>query len=163
VTNHFGDGLIKCYDCGAMVPSHASLIDLPGASEHMTPCFRPVRDATMHNPDCTYCHDREAMAHIASLLEPFEREDQERNKLTIGELLDSISKVLNLNITSDDLMRVAEIGKLLLYEAICVADEENDADFFVRAYGNWGPVADAVLEECVRDYRDTETGQVRPS
>jgi hypothetical protein len=46
MTDYTGEGLIKCQDCGATVPSFESLIDLPGAPEHMTPCFRPALDAT---------------------------------------------------------------------------------------------------------------------
>lgn len=37
MTDYMGEGLIKCPDCAAMVPSVASLIDLPGAAEHMMP------------------------------------------------------------------------------------------------------------------------------
>ena len=162
MTDHFGAGLIKCYDCGAMVPSVASMLDMPGAPEHMTPCFHPDRDAVMHNPNCTYCTDQEAMAYIASLLRPFEhaRADHERNKLTVGELLDSISQIMNLNMTTHDLIEVAQIGKLLFYEAICTADDEDDAEFFVDAYENWGPVVDAALEECSRRDRNVHTGKV---
>jgi len=156
-----GEGLIKCPDCGAMVPSFESLIDLPGAPEHGTPCFRPVADATMHNPGCNYCHSPETMDYLRRLMEPFEQQDQERNKLTVGELFDSIDGILNLNITAGQLMEVAEIGKELLYAAICKADEEDNAEFFVEAYAYWGPVVDLVLEECDLDYRDTMTGRLR--
>jgi hypothetical protein len=48
MTDYTGEGLIECQDCGAMVPSFESLIDLLGAPEHMTPCFR--RSST---PPCT--------------------------------------------------------------------------------------------------------------
>jgi hypothetical protein len=143
-----GEGLIKCPDCSAMVPSFSSLIVSPGNIGHLTPCFRPVCDATMHNPGCTYCHDPETMEHLNRLMELVDREDQERNKFTVGELLDSISQTLNLNISTRDLMKVAEIGQLLFYAAICTADEKDNAEFFVEAYENWGPVVDAVLGEC---------------
>ncbi len=77
--DRIGEGLIKCPDCGAMVPSFASLIDQPGAPEHMTLCFRPVHDATMHNPGCTYCHDPETVGYLRPLIERFDRNEQERN------------------------------------------------------------------------------------
>ena len=118
MTDYIGEGLIKCHDCGAMVPSIESLIDLPGAPEHMTPCFRPIMDATMHNPGCGYCHSPEMMEYLNRLLEPGRREDQERRKLTVGELLDSFDGVLNPNITTAELMKVAEIGKELFFGAI---------------------------------------------
>jgi hypothetical protein len=159
MTEYLGEGLIKCHDCAAMVPSIESLIDLPGAPEHMTACFRPVMDATMHNPGCNYCHSPEVMEYLRPFMEQFKQDDQARNKLTVGELLDSIDGILNPNITAEELMKVAEIGKLLFYEAIFTADEEDNAEFFAEAYGFWGPVVDAVLQECGRDYRNSQTGQ----
>ena len=66
--DRIGEGLIKRPDCGAMVPSFASLIDQPAAPEHMTLCFRPVHDATMHNPGCTYCHDPETVGYLRPAL-----------------------------------------------------------------------------------------------
>jgi hypothetical protein len=108
-----------------MVSSIESLINLPGAPEHMTPYFRQVMDAAMQNPGCNYCHSPETMEYLRRLMKPFEHQDQERNKLTVGELLDSIDGIPNLNITTEELMKVAEIGKLLFYAAICQADEDN--------------------------------------
>jgi hypothetical protein len=34
-------------------------------------------------------------------------------------------------------MRLAEVGKYLLYEAIWVADEQDDRKFFKEAFGLW--------------------------
>jgi hypothetical protein len=88
---------------------------------------------------------------------PRERENyQERNKLTVGELYDSIND--HLVAKTPDLLRVAEIGKYLLIEAICSADEQDDTEFFIQAYESAGPVIDAVLEECGLDWRDSSTG-----
>jgi hypothetical protein len=50
-------------------------------------------------------------------------------------LLDSISCILNLNITAKDLMKAAEIGELLFYEAICTADDQDNVEFFEEVYG----------------------------
>jgi hypothetical protein len=155
-------GLIKCHACGAMVPSFESLIDRPGAPEHMTPCFRPIADATMHAPGCTYCHSPETMEYLNRFKEDCDREDQERNKLTVGELLDSISCILNLNITAKDLMKVAEIGKLLFDEAICTADDQDNVEFFDEVYGHCEWAVAAVLQECGREDRDPLTGRRRP-
>ena len=52
-------------------------------------------------------------------------------------------------------MEVAEIGRLLLYGAICTADDVDDDQFFTEAYGSGGPVVDAVLGQCGRDYRQS--------
>jgi hypothetical protein len=76
----------------------------------------------MHNPGCGYCHSPEMMAYFNRFQQQFDQDDLERRKFSVGELLDSIDGVLNLNITTEDLMRVAEIGKQLFYGAICTAD-----------------------------------------
>jgi len=157
MSGDFGDGLIKCHVCSAMVPSFESIIDLPGAPEDGQPCFHPARDATMHNPGCTYCHDLETMERLNRLTEAFHRQARERDKLTVGELYDSIND--HLVAKTPDLLRVAEIGKYLLIEAICSADEQDNAEFFVEAYESAGPVIDAVLEECGRNWRDSSTGR----
>ena len=161
MSGYLGEGLITCHVCSAMVPSFESIIDLPGAPEHGQPCFRPARDATMHNPGCTYCHDVETTEHLNRLTEAFDRQerdkDQERDKLTVGELFNSIND--HLVAKTPDLLRVAEIGKYLLIEAICSADEQDNAEFFVEAYESAGPVIDAVLEECGRNWRDSSTGR----
>jgi hypothetical protein len=159
--DYAGEGLIKCDVCSAMVPSFESIIDLPGAPEDGQPCFRPVMDATMHAPGCTYCHSPETMEYLNRFQEYFDREDQERNKLTVGELLDSISCILNLNITAKDLTKVAKIGELLFSEAICTADDQDNAEFFEEAYCAWGPVVNALLHECGRECRDPLTGRRR--
>jgi hypothetical protein len=57
-------------------------------------------------------------------------------------------------------MKVAEIGKDLFFGAICTADEEDNAEFFAEAYSYWGPVVDAVLQECDLPYRNTITGRL---
>ena len=102
----------------------------------------------MHNPGCSYCHDPETMEYLNRFSEEFDRQDQERNKLTVGELLDSINGILNLNITAKDLMKVAEIGKLLFYQAIITGYDDSNQEFMEEAYGAWGPVVDAILHEC---------------
>jgi hypothetical protein len=118
-------------------------------------------DATMHDPGCGYCHSPEMMEYLNRLLEPGRREDQERRKLTVGELLDSIDGVLNLNITTAELMKAAGIGKELFFGAILTADALDNAEFLVTAYENWAAVVDAVLRECDREDREVWTGDAR--
>ena len=117
----------------------------------------------MHNPGCGACHDPETMEHLHRLMEGWGREEQERYKLTVGELLDSINQILNLNVTAEDLVKVAEIGQLLFYEAVCTADEQDNVEFLAAAYGFYDPLVDTVLEECGREHRDTLTGAARVS
>jgi hypothetical protein len=100
--------------------------------------------------------------------------EQERNRYTVGELIDALTIdtivgggvgiVINREFAeTEDLMRAAEIGKYLLYEAVCTADDEDNAQFFEAAYGFYGPLIDTVLQECGRDYRNSQTGQARAS
>ena len=80
MTGYVGEWLVRCHDCGAMVPSFKGLIDLPGSPEYMQVCFRPVYDTTMHNPSCTYCNDPETIEHLRGS-EVRDREHQGRNRL----------------------------------------------------------------------------------
>ncbi len=156
-----GEGLIKCHVCSAMVPFFEGIIALPGAPEDGQPSFRVVRDETMHNPGCTFCHDLEVMEYLNELGEAFDLQQWEeargRNKLTMGELFDSIND--DVVAKTPDLLRAAEIGRYLLFGAICSADEQDNTEFFVQAYESAGPVIDAVLEDCYRDRRDSSTGR----
>jgi hypothetical protein len=96
----------------------------------------------------------EACAH-------FDRECHQRNQFPVGAFFDSIKSRLHGGRKSsvEKLMMVAEAGADLFYDAICTADDEDNAEFFVEVYGRWGPVVDAVLEECDRDHRNTWTGR----
>jgi hypothetical protein len=60
---------------------------------------------------------------------------------------------------TEDLLKVAEMGKLLFYKAIGLAADQDNAEFFLEVYGLCGPVVDACLEEMDLDYRDTMTGR----
>ncbi len=168
MTGYMGEGLIKCHDCGAMVPSFESLIDLPGAPEHMTTYFKPDLDPAMHTPDCTYCvRDSDAhlpiqqREHLERLYESIEkdnaREREERDAFTITALLDLVNDHAVAH--TEDLLKVAEMGKLLFDKAIWLAADQDNAEFFLEVYGLYGPVVDACLEEMDLDYRDTMTGR----
>jgi hypothetical protein len=61
------------------------------------------------------------------------------------------------------LMNAAKTGQQLLCSAIALADDQDNAEFFIEAYENWGPLVDAVLEMCDREYRDSRTGRARAS
>lgn len=58
-------------------------------------------------------------------------------------------------------MKATEIGRGLLVEAICTADDQDNVEFFAAAYGFYGPLIDTVLQDCRRDPRDSTTGQAR--
>jgi hypothetical protein len=84
--------------------------------------------------------------------------EQERNQYTVGELIDAIDRKFA---DTRDLMRLAEIGKYMLYEAVCTADDQDNLEFFVEAYSFYGPLIDTVLQECGRENRDALTGRAR--
>lgn len=65
------------------------------------------------------------------------------------------------NVATADLMRLAEVGKYLLYEAIWVADEQDDRKFFKEAFGFYGSsLINAALIEMDLSERDGRTGEV---
>ena len=90
-------------------------------------------------------------------------ERHERIQFPIGVSLELIDKRRHdgHKAHADHLFLVAEGGKELLYEAIVRADGDDNEEFFVQAYENWGPLVDAVLDECGLEYRDSLTGRAR--
>lgn len=88
------------------------------------------------------------------------QERHERDQFPVGAFFDSIdaNRHGGRRPTAEKLFVVAEIGKDLLYDAICTADEDDNAEFFVHAYEHWGPLVDTVLQECDRGFRDADTG-----
>lgn len=99
----------------------------------------------------------EACAHL-------DRERHQRNQFPIGAFFDSIDMRgrPGKKACTEKLFVAAEVGKELLHEAICTADEDDNVEFFVQAYEAWGPLVDTVLEECDRGYRDSRTGSRFP-
>jgi hypothetical protein len=57
--------------------------------------------------------------------------EQERHNYTVGELLDAIND--RMIAKTEDLMKATEIGRGLLAEAICTADDQDNAEFFAAA------------------------------
>jgi hypothetical protein len=99
-----------------------------------------------------------------SVLEACARLDLERhqrNQFPVGAFFDLIDprRHNGQKASVEQLMMVAEIGTELFYEAIGAADEDDNEEFFVRAYEHWGPLVDTVLQECDREYRNSFTGR----
>ena len=154
---------VTCPSCGAMVPS---LLTLRDGQE----LYVATKDPTMHVPPCTYCaidryaglpqetqeHWRRMDDHIDAV-EARERQELDRYTITTALWLASEKVVA----PTEDLLKVLEWGKKLVLEAICTADDQNNAEFFVTAYEEWGAVIDAVLEDCDRPDRDVRTGELR--
>lgn len=90
----------------------------------------------------------------------FDSERHQRDQFPVGAYFDSIDKRRHdgRRATAEKLFVVAEVGKELLYEAICAADEDDNEEFFVQAYECWGPLVDTVLQECDRESALTASG-----
>jgi hypothetical protein len=106
-------------------------------------------------------HECNLPADIQQMVDQLDRARHERDQFPVGVFFDSIDADRHGGIkpTAEKLFVVAEIGKDLLYEAICTADEDDNAEFFVHAYEHWGPLVDTVLEECDCGARDADSGR----
>jgi hypothetical protein len=89
------------------------------------------------------------------------RERHERDQFPVGAFFDSIDADRHggRKPIGEKLFVVAEVGRDLLYDAICTADADDNAEFFVRAYECWGPLVDTVLQECDCGFRDPDNGR----
>jgi hypothetical protein len=105
--------------------------------------------------------DRRLPPEIMECCAQYDLERHQRNQFPVGAFFDSIDPQRHngQKASVERLMVVAEIGKELLYEAVCTADEDDNEEFFVRAYETWGPLVDTVLQECDREHRHTVTGR----
>ena len=54
-------------------------------------------------------------------------------------------------------MKLAEIGKYLFCEAVWLADDHDNTEFFTEAFSFYGPLVTAALEEMNLDHRDGES------
>ncbi|OBB07098.1 hypothetical protein A5668_01410 [Mycolicibacterium fortuitum] len=113
--------------------------------------------------------EREADQHsnlppdVQEILADFNRKRHERDQFPVGAFFDSVDADRHggRKPTAEQLLVVAEVGKDLLYDAICTADVDDNAEFFVDAYEYWGPLVDTVLQECGCGFRDANTGRLR--
>jgi hypothetical protein len=66
------------------------------------------------------------------------------------------------NLPSADLMKLIQAGKSLVYDAIAAADAQDNVEFFEAAFGFYGPLIDAALEEMSLPQRCTLSGATMP-
>jgi hypothetical protein len=64
------------------------------------------------------------------------------------------------DIPAADLLKLAEVAKWMLYEAIWIADDQNNAQFFEEAFSLYGPLVSAAMQEMSLRDRSTLTGRV---
>jgi hypothetical protein len=63
------------------------------------------------------------------------------------------------NVATADLMKLAEIGKYLFCEAVWLADDQDNVEFFTEAFSFYGPLVTGALEEMGLDHRSTHDGR----
>ena len=59
-------------------------------------------------------------------------------------------------------MKLAEVGKSMLYDAVWVAEEQDNVEFFEAAYGFYGRLIDSAMEEMNLPDRCGVCGHLRP-
>jgi hypothetical protein len=57
---------------------------------------------------------------------------------------------------TQDLLNAAEVAKILIYNVVHVADEQNDVAFFAEALTEWPAVVEAVIRDCELHNRDED-------
>lgn len=99
------------------------------------------------------------------LIAQYDLDCHQRNQFPVGAFFDIINSQRHggVKATAEQLFVVAEVGADLFYAAICTADDEDNAEFFIKAYERWGELVDTALQECSLPNRDVMTGRVRAS
>jgi hypothetical protein len=64
---------------------------------------------------------------------------------------------------TQDLIETARTGARLFYRAIRAANDQDDVEFFIEVYEQWGPLVNTALQACGRAPRDSRTGRARVS
>lgn len=80
--------------------------------------------------------DREAY-RVAELTAPLRNPEWRE-----GHYNDNVDLYLP-NVATTDLVKLAEVGKWMLYEAIWLADDQDNAEFFEEAFSLYGPLISA--------------------
>ena len=95
-------------------------------------------------------------------IERYDRQLHERNQFPVGAFFDMIdAQRHNGHKATADRLFVAEVGAELFIHAIHVADEDDNAQFFIDAYERWGELVDTVIQEYSLADRDVQTGRIR--
>ena len=97
----------------------------------------------MHEAECRYAKPVESnrtyeeIEYMERLCEVLDRHDakerEEHDRLTITAAIDLINDHAVAH--TEDLLKVARIGQMLFSQAVYTADEQDDAEFFVKAFG----------------------------
>ena len=98
---------------------------------------------------------------ILDLIAEHDLDRHQRNQFPVGAFFDMIDSQRHggAKATAEQLVVVAEVGADLFYAAICTADDEDTAEFFIEAYERWGELVDTALEMMGLDYRSTHDGR----
>lgn len=106
-------------------------------------------------------HARNLPSDVQEMVDQLDRDRHQRDQFPVGAFFESIdaNRQGGRKPSAEMLLAVAEVGQELLYAAVCRADTDDNAEFFVEAYGYWGPLVDTVLQECACDLRNSNTGR----
>lgn len=130
------------------------------------------KNPAMHTPPCTYCiidpfaHlDAETQEHLRRMKEGIDRyearEREERERFTIAGLLDLIHD--HMVAKTEDLLKVARIGRMLFFEAVSTADDQDNTEFFIHAFEDWPDEVWQLMERRQESFgieeRDRSTGE----
>jgi chaperone required for assembly of F1-ATPase len=85
---------------------------------------------------------------VEAMFAEAERQIEVRNQIPVGVLFNSISEehLGDRQATSNELLRVADVGVELFYAAI--AHRDATPEILEEAREHWGPLVDVALEEC---------------
>ena len=97
--------------------------------------------------------DREAY-RVAELTAPLRNPEWRE-----GHYNDNVDLYLP-NVATTDLVKLAEVGKWMLYEAIWLADDQDNAEFFEEAFSLYGPLISAAMQEMELRDRCTINGRL---
>ena len=94
--------------------------------------------------------------------------DTDFSAMTVGELLALVrnpggTEFYRRNVPTADLLKLAQVGQDLFCDAVLVADDQDNAEFFAEAFNYHAQLVHGALERMELDDRDTRTGQVTVS
>lgn len=165
MSDHMSEGMIVCTECGELVPS----IEVwPVAGERS---WQPQHGSSMHKAECSYAkpvelnRTYEEIEYMERLSEDLDRHDakerEEYDRLTITAAIDLVNDHAVAH--TEDLLKVARIGQMLFSQAVYTADEQDNTEFFVKAFEEWPDEVTQLMEKMQLSFgveeRDQSTGE----
>ena len=125
----------------------------------------------MHKAECRYAkpvelnRTYEEIEYMERLCEDLDRHDakerEEHDRLTITAAIDLVNDHAVAH--TEDLLKVARIGQMLFDQAVYTADEQDNTEFFVKAFEEWPDEVTELMEKMQLSFgveeRDQSTGE----